>query len=363
MNLSQSQKVEKSQNVAFIHGRPAPHPMHQAFADSINASSIFVDYKIRWHDIPASPFRRYVSFFVCAFLFPKREQYKFFLSEGFHFMPMLMRFLLLLRRKQKVVYFMDDEGLFFLETNFYSTITSFFVKFFLKNADALICVGEFQASLAKKVLKSKCPPIYQVFNGINEKRMLKLQKAEPDLQSKQILFIANGPTDWRVYYKGLDLIIESFELAKRELPALSLVIIGDWTQEVIQEFSKKSDDVHFVGKVQNIELFLQRSALYLHTARGEAWGISVTEAMAAGVPPVVSSVTGSKEVVEEVDKSLIVDINVNDVKNKILWYFNLSFKERQVLSKKCRLAVKGYTEGNAVQEFQRKFNQLAVDLG
>lgn len=361
-SASYSSNLLNKLKVAFIHGRPAPHPIHTAFANSLKASFIFVDHKMRWHDISSSPIRRYMSFFLSAIFFPDRKRYHFFLSEGFHFMPMLLRFLGLLRNDQKVIYLMGDEGLFYLYTKFYSRITCLFTKFFLKNCDALICVGNFQTSLAKAILKDKCPPIYQVFNGINDNRLKKLTQLSPDLQGHKIILIANGPSGWRIHYKGLDLIVESVKLAKQELPDLELIVVGDWSQDVIRTFTQKDTSIKFVGKAMNIEYYLQKSALCLHTARGEAWGISITEAMAAGVPPIISEWTGCKEVVEKVDERLIIKLDQEIIRDKIMWYFNLSLEEKKKLSQKCREAAKPYSEASAVKIFREKFNQLIQEV-
>src|SRR5688500_10597688 len=37
--------------IAFVHGRPGPHPTHTALAKAINAEFMFVDRILRYHDL------------------------------------------------------------------------------------------------------------------------------------------------------------------------------------------------------------------------------------------------------------------------------------------------------------------------
>ncbi|MDZ7606961.1 MAG: glycosyltransferase family 4 protein [Cyclobacteriaceae bacterium] len=48
------------------------------------------------------------------------------------------------------------------------------------------------------------------------------------------------------------------------------------------------EKVRFVGVIESLASFLEGAAIYLHTARGDAWGITVNEAMQAGIVPIVS---------------------------------------------------------------------------
>src|SRR5688572_2055623 len=127
--------------VAFIHGRPAPHPIHTKFAKSVNADFHLVDFVLRWHDVQVYPFKRYISWFICAILFPNRRKYSIFMTEGMHFPPAIMKWLSLLRGDQKVVGLLSDEALYFIYSGFYSGTTTKAMTKLLKSYDALICCG------------------------------------------------------------------------------------------------------------------------------------------------------------------------------------------------------------------------------
>jgi glycosyltransferase involved in cell wall biosynthesis len=230
--------------VAFIHGRPAPHPIHTKFAQSVNAEFHLVDFVLRWHDVQVSPVKRYLSWFICAILFPNRSKYSVFMTEGLHFPPAIMKWLRMLGRKQKIVGLLSDEALYFMYSGFYSGTTSKAMGKLLKSYDALICCGDMETYLARNLLGNAKTKIYTAFNGVSAERIKALGVLKPELESYNIVFIANGPSGWRGWYKGVDLLLQAFENACEIIPELTLTIIGNWEKEYIQgeilKYCKKS---------------------------------------------------------------------------------------------------------------------------
>lgn len=360
-------QVSTNRKIAFIHGRPGPHPMHRRFAESVNADFVYVDFKIRWHDLASSRLRRYLSWLVCALSFPNKSKYDFFLTECVCFPPVIMKWLKLLTRKQKVIALMADESLYFLYTNRYSKITSIMTKKWLRSLDAVICVGKMEEDLLRRILGDETPPVYTIINGITPVRFNKLKTVNPSLDTHNIIFIANGPSGWRSWYKGLDLLLSVFEKLSVFISDLTLTVVGKWdSQYIIEQMElycpNSKDKVNFVGLSDNLEYYLQNSSLYLHCARGEAYGITVLEAMAAGVVPIVSEWTGAKEAVHQIDDRLICSLKADEIVDRVIWYFQLSMREKHDLSKKAREISYKYQEDKTLIKFQNTFSQIARDL-
>lgn len=356
--------------VAFVHGRPAPHPIHIKFAQSVNAEFHLVDFKLRWHDVAAPAYKRYLSWLVCGLLFPRKKKYKVFMTEGMHFPPAIMKWAgLLNRKKQKVVGLIDDEALYFIYSGFYSNSTKMAMLQLLKSYDALICHSQMQFTLAQTLLGEREKPfLYQAFNGVSEERMRHLGQLQPSLTPNKIVFIGNGPSAWRGWYKGLDLLLEAFELSFSRVPGLRLQIIGDWdldfiTNQIGTYCVKSRSAVEFIGPTKKLQEYLQDASLYVHCGRGEAFGISVIEAMAAAVPAMVSEWTGAKEAVEKVSPELIFPLDSGQVAAKIIWFMQLPAAEKKALSEKSRQVVQEYTEEKAISHFQATFAQMSQDLG
>ncbi len=348
-------------DIFFIHGRPAPHTLHSEYAKSINAKPYYVDSALRWHDRPSSPIRRYVSYILSAIRLPVTREKTILLSEGIHFMPALAK-IIWKRKKVKLIYLLDNEGLYFISSKYYSFITRFFSIQALNRADAFICIGYFQGEMLRGLIHRTNNKLFITFNGIEKNRLNELLQIEPDLESNNIVFIGNGPDGWRVWYKGLDILVEVFKELSDQYKNAKLTIVGIWseatqnilTKNLTEEIKAKID---FVGEQISLVPFLKTASICVHPARGEAWGISVTEAMAAGLPTLVSDLTGSAEAVSKVTEDLITKPDISSFLNKIKWYFSLTLDYKINLSIGARNVAKEYTRENAILNFQKKFRQ------
>jgi glycosyltransferase involved in cell wall biosynthesis len=353
--------------VSYVHGRTGPHPFQGKLAKSVGGEYIVVDFKIRWHDIPSSRFRRYLSWFVCALSFPNKKKYDIFLAAGPHASVALMKVLKQLTSKQKIILHLGDETLYFLHAKRYSKLTQKLLLWVMKKYDAIICEGKMGTEIAKKLLGDKVK-VYTTFAGIPKEHYLTTKKVIPNLKSKSILFMGNGPSGFRLWYKGLDLMLDGFSIAVEKDNELKFIVVGDWDKEVIENLlakynSKVRNAVQFTGSVTDLSPYLSQSSLYLHCARGEAFGITVLIAMLAGLTPMVSTWTGAREAVEEINPKLVVALDSQEIADRIQWYFSLSEEEKKKLSEKSRLIAENYHEDKAIERYQQVFKQAAADLG
>ena len=288
--------------------------------DSITADYQFVDHKLRWHDVPTSVWKKYLSWIVCAVTFPGRDTYNIFISSGQHYMPVLMKWMRLLRKDQKIVCYQGNETLFFLKSGKYSKLSTKALRWQLRQYDVHICLSKLQAQLLREVVGNDVK-YYCIFNGVEEDKLANFKNIEPNLNRLNILFIGNLYVGWRSWYKGIDLLLSVFQEIKNEFPEAHLTIVGQVTELIMNDLRqtypvKLLDSIHFAGKADNLEPYIAQSSIYLHLARGEAFGSAVIEAMAGGLIPIVSEWTGAKEVVEKVDKRLIVPLNVKEALEK-----------------------------------------------
>ena len=355
--------------VAYIEGRPHGHPTHSAYANSVHSTFHHLDFKLRYHDVPnASRFKRYLSWIICAFTFPKRKSYDVFLSEEAYFMLGLMKKIGLISKKQKLIAIMGTHTLYFLYTNRYSSSTKRAFIHLFKLYDAFICEGPIQYELLNNFLgENHKVKVYKTFNGSPASRFDKLIKIEPNLEKLNIVTIGAIANQDRIYYKGIDLMLTAFAMVKPNFPNLTFTIVGNYDANLIDILLEQTcptykSDVLFTGQSTDLSIPLQDTCLYLHTARGEAWGISVTEAMAAGVTPIVSEWTGSKEAVSKVSENLIVPLDASLIAEKITWYLNLSFLQKKELSEKCKQVSTFYIEQNAVDNFSSIFYKAYNEL-
>jgi glycosyltransferase involved in cell wall biosynthesis len=235
---------------------------------------------------------------------------------------------------------------------------------FWEHCDGIICIGEFQTELAKALLPvSHHKRIFTIFNGIQDFKYDSLKRTNPNLNSNNIIFIANISSQWRIRYKGLDLLLEAFILSLQSIPDLTLTIVGEISPEIQESINIKyiefTNKIIFPGHVVDIHNYFADSSLYIHPARGEAWGMTVAEAMLSGLPSIVSNVTGTKEIISRISDDFIVPLDSVKISEKIIWFLNLSLDIKQEYSRKMKEIMTNYTEEKAKERFLEVFNKIA----
>ena len=101
--------------------------------------------------------------------------------------------------------------------------------------------------------------------------------------------------------KGIDVLLESWVSLSRLFPELHFVLVGPRTDEndpKLNAFHKRLVElvnssgavnrVHFTGRVQNVESYLQASDLFVFASEREGMANVILEAMATGLPVVLT---------------------------------------------------------------------------
>lgn len=110
-----------------------------------------------------------------------------------------------------------------------------------------------------------------------------------------------------VSYKGLPLLLRVWERVVADVPSARLVLIGAGGQDIhncedeLRAFVRDrdlDDRVVFTGGVSNVHEYLQASDVFIFPTENEAFGISLIEAMACGLPVVAASTGGVPDIVE-----------------------------------------------------------------
>jgi glycosyltransferase involved in cell wall biosynthesis len=104
-------------------------------------------------------------------------------------------------------------------------------------------------------------------------------------------------------FKGLDVLIKSYFMLKKERKNISLLIAGDGPfREYCEKLCKKLKlkDVMFVGSVdpRNLAEFYQKGKVfilpsYFYKNQYEAWGLVINEAMSFGLPIITTNAVGA----------------------------------------------------------------------
>lgn len=162
---------------------------------------------------------------------------------------------------------------------------------------------------------------------------------------------------WR-NHKGTDMLVKAWPRVRSCHPDAELRIIGQGHPE---QYAKTSG-VTLRGFVDDLGAELAAASLYVHPAYIEPFGVSVVEAMHAGLPAIVTDTTGAKCALDPMDDSLIVRPSSVALADAISEYFNTSIERRQALSRACQTQAGQFTEERMTARFQREFSALVDEI-
>ncbi|HEY4342407.1 MAG TPA: glycosyltransferase [Steroidobacteraceae bacterium] len=113
--------------------------------------------------------------------------------------------------------------------------------------------------------------------------------------------------------KGYEYLIRAAGIVSRRHPSAHFVIGGDIKEHLIGDLrtlmadSGVCDRVHFIGFVKDSAAFLSQLDFFLLSSLSEGFSIATVEAMATGLPMVVTRCGGPEEIVSEGQDAVMVD--------------------------------------------------------
>jgi glycosyltransferase involved in cell wall biosynthesis len=212
----------------------------------------------------------------------------------------------------------------------------------LKHTHALIAVSEGTRSEYLKVypwLKEKICFIPVGFDDnkfrlIDKKKMRKRYK----FNNKEKIILYAGRFEKE---KGLDFLLESFELVEREISDSKLILVGDGREkENLQLLSSKLDiDVTFIDPViqDSLAEIISCSDLFVLSSRYESGPLAVIEALACGVPIVTTDVGRVREFIVTEECGKIVRRDKREFADAIIHFLNCSTEESKNLRRESIL--------------------------
>jgi len=103
--------------------------------------------------------------------------------------------------------------------------------------------------------------------------------------------------------KRIDLLLQALEIVKGEIPEVTAVIVGDGAlRSELEELGESlglGSAVEFVGYRTDVARILARSKVFVLTSETEGLSLALMEAIAAGLPAVVSDVGDLRDVVRD----------------------------------------------------------------
>jgi len=291
-----------------------------------------------------------LSILKAVFTLPK--DYDVYFCEGTYIIPALARKLSLLSKKAKIVNILASPLLYYIKVGKIKGIRKNFAIWLLKEVDLFVSIGKMEDEILKEIFpKAKSIIVYPRPKKEVVTALLKDKKL-PDLNSHNILTIGSISA----YYKGIDIVYEAFKVVKKEFPDAELFIAGK-IPDLSNYVDCNDEGVHCLGYVEDLGMVIKNSALYVHMGRGDTFPLSTLEAMLGGLPAIVSEWTGTKEVVDKVDKTMICKLHIKEVSNIIIKYFKMNYADKKNLALKFKKMAELYAEEKYTDDFVIKLER------
>lgn len=202
-------------------------------------------------------------------------------------------------------------------------------RLILKNAEQIICTGNYTAGLAKEFLtESDFSKIRVVNPGVSplpriDGDWLTTIRSEYNLDDKTVLFTVSR----LVRRKGHDMVISAMKEIVKIDPRIHYYIGGTGPdEEDLRELARGSDNVHFLGKLSENEkwAWLKAGHIFIMPSRNidgdfEGFGIVYLEAAIASLPVIAGDSGGIRDAVLDGETGFVVDpTDVNQIAQSIL---------------------------------------------
>lgn len=110
--------------------------------------------------------------------------------------------------------------------------------------------------------------------------------------------------------KGLHYIIDAFNNLSTSYENIELWLVGPAPKEIkLLEMIDSNDKIIYFPPVKEEKLveYYHKCDLFIHPSLSDGWGMTVMQAMATGLPVVVSNMTGVKEIINNGNNGWIVE--------------------------------------------------------
>ncbi len=207
--------------------------------------------------------------------------------------------------KKKFISTLHDLGPY--ETTFSRfPIEKYLFKAVAKKAEYLTTCSEFiKSEIKHNIPQVDINKIYNLYSAIEPKFKCCLEEAQ---ELKKVLNI-QGPILLHIgriaLYKGVHNLISAYQIAKKEIPDLNLVIGGKpdfYMEKYYKIWKQKYKDIHFLGFVpeDEIPIYYSMGDIFVNYSYAtEGFGLTPLEAIACGTPVICSSIEPYKEVLKD----------------------------------------------------------------
>ena len=275
--------------------------------------------------------------------------------QGIHFVPHGMISVLVGRLLQKPVVVSLIGGRINLLLRSAPTLQKKILMSFLKRADRITVTGKhsLEEVAARGIPKDRLEILP---NTVDTQRFTPSGQKEP---CYDLIFVAN-----LIPRKRPDLFLELVARVKQSREDIKALVVGNGPErERLLHQARElgiSDQVAFAGHVARTEDYLHRSRLFVLPTSREGMPVAAIEAMACGVPCVISNVNDISDLVRDGENGILVDdfSDINTVARAIVDLLD----DEEEYSRLSANAVQSVLEGYSMISATRVWQKIFVDI-
>ncbi|WML59309.1 glycosyltransferase family 4 protein [Neobacillus sp. PS2-9] len=243
-------------------------------------------------------------------------------------------------------------------------------KIAAKWTDGIITMNDEDFSSAKKLKLRKRNSVYKVhgiglnltrFKPSNPKEKSTLRK-ENDYNLEDFIIINVGELCYR---KHQDLLIQAVSIVSKKIKNIKLLLVGEGDQlsnykQLVQTLELENH-VDFLGYRQDINALMSISDLAVSTSRQEGLPVNVMEAMAVGLPIIVTDCRGNRDLISNDVNGIVVGDNDSlACANAIEKLYN-SQELREKFADKNKELIQTYSIENVITEMEQIYSNIMIN--
>lgn len=211
-----------------------------------------------------------------------------------------------------------------------------FIKKFLRHAECIHALSDKEKTAIEKIVKHENIKI--IPNGID---LLKQKyKNKNTLSHEKITLLFIGRID--IHHKGIDLLIDSLlSLEEKIIEKYELFLVGPYDSSLdeayIKNKIKENPILKNIIKIEgpkygdDKEQYYENCDLFVHTSRYEGMPIAVLEAIAHGLPILVTPETNLADIVKKSKNGFITSTDIKKLKKSLIEISNLPKDDLRML--------------------------------
>jgi glycosyltransferase involved in cell wall biosynthesis len=209
-----------------------------------------------------------------------------------------------------------------------------------------ICVSEAVRNSLLSILRFSPRKTITIHNGVSTTVFAPSQangiaiRAQLGIEPEEFILVCAARLS---IVKGVDILLQAVSRVVRRGVNCKCIILGDGPlkEELMQETKSLdlSGVVFFEGFQRDVRPFLQAASAFILTSHTEGLPLSVLEAMACGLPCIVTNVGGSAEAVKHQVTGLVIPPGSVDEAERAILYLATHAQERAEMASKARETV------------------------